>query len=84
MYRCEECNSIFETPTYESEYVGQDNQCGLITYSECPHCGSGRIDTLYCDNCNKEIKNTIECYEDGKGHYYCSEECLEVGDEDEA
>lgn len=80
MYRCTKCKYVFETPYIYSEFIGQDDQCGVVSYSECPNCHSGSIESLCCDNCGREVEDMFNC---DNGHYYCSEECQERGEGDE-
>lgn len=80
MYICEKCKHVFEVPSIYSEFVGQDNQSGVISYSVCPNCQSGSIESLCCDICGRIIDDMFYCDNE---HHYCSEECQERGEEDE-
>lgn len=82
MYKCDECNNVFEQPidvVYEvhTELTGSPKE-----YKPgCPKCKSPYIDDAYvCVRCGEYI-SASEAYFDGE-NVYC-ENCLEDTDEEE-
>lgn len=72
MYKCDECGNIFETPkTWREERSGDGwayEECsgspccssGYYDVYECECCGVNYTRNEYCEECLRDLENTME------------------------
>ena len=81
MFKCNDCNCVFEDPSeYREDTGGIDTRVGHIPYIEvfksCPGCGSDDYNVAFeCEHCGIYFPEYDLTYL-GKGEYLC-DQCLE-------
>lgn len=74
MYLCLDCDNLFEDPKEYSETHGLSSP-PYETWTGCPRCGGGYVETFRCDLCDEWVAGEYIKLKDGT---VVCDQCYEI------